>query len=129
MNSILPILTDVWKVPFTVFAPTNDAFENLPQGTVETLLKPANKSKLQGVLTYHVIAGKYGFKELSASIKKGNGVAKMATVAGGSLSFKMNGDNNIIVMDESGRNANITTYDVNQSNGDINVVDSVLLPM
>jgi uncharacterized surface protein with fasciclin (FAS1) repeats len=116
------------KGPFTVFAPTNDAFENLPGGTVETLLQPANKSKLQGVLTYHVISGKYGFKELSAAIKKGNGKATMATVAGGSLSFKMNGDSNITVMDESGRSANITTYDVNQSNGVINVVDTVLLP-
>lgn len=117
------------KGPFTVFAPTNDAFENLPDGTVETLLKPANKSKLQGVLTYHVIAGKYGFDQLSALIKKGNGSAKLSTVAGSDLTFKMNGKNNITITDSNGRMANITTYDVNQSNGVINVIDTVLLPM
>ena len=75
--------------PFTVFAPVNDAFENLPAGTIETLLKPENKATLTKVLTYHVIAGKYDFNALSALIKKGKGKAELATVSGGKLYFKM----------------------------------------
>lgn len=116
------------KGPFTVFAPTNDAFENLPAGTVETLVKPENKATLTGILTYHVVAGKYGFKELADLIKKGNGKAELKSVAGGKLYFTQNGAYNITVSDENGNAANITTYDVNQSNGVINVIDAVLLP-
>lgn len=116
------------KGPFTVLAPTNDAFENLPEGTVETLLKPENKSKLAGVLTYHVLSGKYDYNAIAKSIKDGNGSAKMKTVAGGTLTFEMNGDHNIIVKDENGGVANISTYDVMQSNGVIHVLDKVLLP-
>lgn len=114
--------------PFTVFAPTNDAFENLPEGTVESLLKPENKSKLQGVLTYHVLSGKYDFNALAKAIKDGKGSVTMKTVAGGSLTFMMNGSHNIVVKDENGGMANISTYDVTQSNGVIQVIDKVLLP-
>jgi uncharacterized surface protein with fasciclin (FAS1) repeats len=114
------------KGPFTVFAPVNDAFENLPTGTVETLLKPENKAKLTAVLTYHVVAGKYDFKALAARIKKGQTTLK--TVNGGNLTFMMNGRHNIVVKDENGNTANINTYDVYQSNGVIHSIDAVLLP-
>ena len=114
--------------PFTVFAPVNDAFENLPEGTVETLLKPENKATLTKVLTYHVVAGKYDFNAISALIKKGKGKAELATVSGGKLYFKMNGARNISVWDENGGSANINTYDVYQSNGVIQSIDAVLLP-
>ncbi|HLP93696.1 MAG TPA: fasciclin domain-containing protein [Saprospiraceae bacterium] len=112
--------------PFTVFAPVNDAFENLPAGTVDNLLKPENKASLTKVLTYHVVAGKYDFKALSAMLKKGQNSLK--TVSGGTLYFMMNGPRNIVVKDENGNTANINTYDVYQSNGVIQSVDSVLLP-
>ncbi|MCB9278022.1 MAG: fasciclin domain-containing protein [Lewinellaceae bacterium] len=114
--------------PFTVFAPVNDAFENLPAGTVETLLKPENKKMLTTVLTYHVVSGKYDFKALSKMIKKGKGKAMLKTVAGGTLTLMMNGAHNIVVKDESGNIANVTTYDVYQSNGVIHSIDTVLLP-
>jgi uncharacterized surface protein with fasciclin (FAS1) repeats len=116
------------KGPFTVFAPVNDAFENLPAGTVETLLKPENKATLVKVLTYHVVAGKWDFESLAALIKKGNGVAEITTVSGGKLWAKMNGAHNITITDEGGNVANITTYDVYQSNGVIHVLDKVVLP-
>jgi len=116
------------KGPFTVFAPTNAAFGKLPAGTVDTLVKPENKATLTNILTYHVVPGKYDFKALSDAIKKQNGKAELATVNGGKLKFMMNGMHNIAVMDEKGQTANISTYDVYQSNGVINVVDSVLMP-
>jgi uncharacterized surface protein with fasciclin (FAS1) repeats len=116
------------KGPFTVFAPTNDAFENLPAGTVDNLLKPENKPTLAKVLTYHVISGKYDFNELSKLIKQNKGKASLKTVSGGTLMFTMNGSKNIMVWDENGNGANISVYDVYQSNGVINVVDAVLLP-
>ena len=114
------------KGPFTVFAPVNDAFENLPAGTVETLLKPENKATLTKVLTYHVVAGSYDFKALSALIKKGQNTLK--TVSGGTLILMMNGPRNIVVTDENGQSANINVYDVYQSNGVIHSLDAVLLP-
>lgn len=114
------------KGPFTVFAPTNDAFENLPAGTVDALLKPENKNKLTSVLTYHVVSGKYDFNALSDLIKSGN--ASLKTVQGGVLKFAMNGERNITVWDETGNYANISVYDVYQSNGVINVLDAVLMP-
>ncbi len=116
------------KGPFTVFAPVNDAFENLPAGTVETLLKPENKATLTKVLTYHVVAGKMDFNTIAAAIKKGGGKAEMATVSGGKLWAKMNGEHNITITDEAGNTANITTYDVYQSNGVIHVIDKVVMP-
>ena len=112
--------------PFTVFAPVNDAFENLPDGTVETLLKKENKKTLSSILTYHVIAGKYDFDALSKMTKKGNNT--LTTVSGGKLTFMMNGPHNISVKDESGNIANINVYDVYQSNGVIHSLDTVLLP-
>lgn len=114
------------KGPFTVFAPVNDAFENLPSGTVETLLKPESKATLTKVLTYHVVSGSYDFKALAAMIKKGQKTLK--TVSGGTLTFMMNGPRNIVVKDENGTTANINTYDVYQSNGVIHSIDTVLLP-
>lgn len=114
--------------PFTVFAPVNDAFENLPSGTVETLLKPENKATLTKVLTYHVVSGKMDFDALKRSIEKGKGKAELSTVSGGKLTAMMNGMHNITIMDENGSIANITTYDVYQSNGVIHVIDKVVLP-
>ena len=114
--------------PFTVFAPTNDAFENLPSGTVDNLLKPENKSALGKVLTYHVVPGKLDFDNLSKQIMKSNGKLSLKTVNGAMLMFTMNGNKNIMVWDENGNGANISVYDVMQSNGVIHVIDGVLLP-
>lgn len=116
------------KGPFTVFAPVNSAFAQLPAGTVDTLLKPENKGKLTGVLTYHVLAGRVTFDDLKVWIKKGDGTAELKTVAGGKLWASMNGPNNVILKDESGNWSNITIYDVMQSNGVIHSIDRVLLP-
>jgi uncharacterized surface protein with fasciclin (FAS1) repeats len=116
------------KGPFTVFAPVNDAFENLPAGTVETLLKPENKAMLTKVLTYHVVAGNMTADKIMAAIKAGKGKATLKTVSGGTLTAMMNGPKNVVVMDESGNTASISTYDVIQSNGVIHVIDKVMLP-
>ncbi len=116
------------KGPFTVFAPVNDAFENLPDGTVATLLKPENKAALTKVLTYHVVAGRLDEHHLMEMIKKGNGRATLKTVSGGMIYASMNGPHNVVITDESGNTAHISTYDVNQSNGVIQVIDRVLLP-
>ena len=113
--------------PFTVFAPTNDAFNMLPKGTVETLLKPENKAKLTGILTYHVVSGKLDSKALGDMIKAGNGTAELTTVAGGKLWVMMKGKK-IVIKDENGGMAMVTIKDVYQSNGVIHVVDHVLLP-
>ena len=113
--------------PFTVFAPTNSAFNMLPAGTVDNLLKPENKAALTGVLTYHVVAGKYTAKDLTKLIKAGNGTATIKTVAGGNLKVMRKG-NKIFIKDESGSVAYVTIKDVNQSNGVIHVIDHVLLP-
>lgn len=113
--------------PFTVFAPTNNAFEKLPDGTVSTLLKPENKGKLQGVLTYHVVAGRYNAKELKKWIEKGNGMTELTTVNGDTLTAMM--DNGMIMIkDGMGNVSTVTVADVNQSNGVIHVVDTVVLP-
>ena len=116
------------KGPFTVFAPVNSAFAQLPAGTVDTLLKPENKGKLAGVLTYHVLPGRVTFDDLKFWIKKGKGTAELKTVAGGKLWAMMNGANNVILKDENGGWSNITIYDVMQSNGVIHSIDHVLLP-
>jgi uncharacterized surface protein with fasciclin (FAS1) repeats len=115
--------------PFTVFAPVNSAFDKLPKGTVETLVMPENKATLSKILTYHVVAGKLDAKELMNLIKKGKGMAKLKTLAGGILTAKMNGDMNVLIMDEKGGVANINVYNVYQSNGVIHSIDTVLLPM
>ena len=116
------------KGPFTVFAPTNDAFAKLPAGTVETLLKPEMKTQLTGVLTYHVVAGRYDAAALMKEIRKGGGTATLKTVNGATLTLTMNGPMNVVVKDAKGGVANISTYDVIQSNGVIHVIDQVLLP-
>ncbi len=113
--------------PFTVFAPTNEAFAALPAGTVTTLLKPANKTMLTKILTYHVVSGKYEVADLKALIMKGNGTAMLPTVDGPDLTFKMSGMN-VEVIDAKGDAADITISDVNQSNGVIQVVNKVLMP-
>jgi uncharacterized surface protein with fasciclin (FAS1) repeats len=113
--------------PFTVFAPTNSAFEKLPSGTVENLLKPESKDALTGVLTYHVVAGNLGSKELMKGLKSGNGSYELSTVAGGKLWIMQKG-NGLVLKDEKGGMARITIKDVHQSNGVIHVVDNVLLP-
>lgn len=113
--------------PFTVFAPTNSAFEKLPEGTVSTLLKKENKEKLQAVLTYHVLAGKYNAKAIAKAIKKGDGKAVFTTVNGSELTAMMDGDN-VVLKDTSGNTATVTIADVNQSNGVIHVVDTVVIP-
>jgi uncharacterized surface protein with fasciclin (FAS1) repeats len=114
--------------PFTVFAPTNEAFTALPAGTVDTLLKPENKATLTKILTYHVVAGKYDSAALKKLIMDHNGTAELKTVSGGMLTAMMNGPTNIVIKDEKGDVADISTYDVTQSNGVIHVIDKVMLP-
>lgn len=116
------------KGPFTVFAPTNEAFGMLPSGTVDNLVKPENKATLTKVLTYHVVAGNYDTTKLRQMILAGNGTAELKTVEGGKLWLMMNGSSNILVKDEKGDVADITISDVHQSNGVIHVVDHVLMP-
>lgn len=113
--------------PFTVFAPTNAAFDKLPKGTVDMLVKPENKTQLTGILTYHVVAGRLDSKTLTDMIQQGNGSAALNTVAGGKLWVMMKGKN-FILKDEKGGMAMITIKDVYQSNGVIQVVDHVLMP-
>jgi len=116
------------KGPFTVFAPVNAAFDALPAGTVDTLLKPENKATLTKVLTYHVVPGRLTSADLDKLIRKGNGTATLTTVSGGQLWLMKNGDRNITVKDETGAIADISIYDVLQSNGVIYSIDRVLLP-
>jgi uncharacterized surface protein with fasciclin (FAS1) repeats len=113
--------------PFTVFAPTNAAFDKLPAGTVETLVKPESKGTLTTILTYHVVAGKMSAADVVAAIKAGNGKAMLKTVQGGTLTASMKGKN-VIITDEKGGTSKVTIADVNQSNGVIHVVDTVLMP-
>lgn len=113
--------------PFTVFAPTNEAFAKLPAGTVDTLLKPENKDQLVKILTYHVVAGKVSSKELIKLIKQGGGKATLKTVSGGTLTASLRGGK-VVLTDEKGGVATVTIADVYQSNGVIHVVDAVLLP-
>lgn len=116
------------KGPFTVFAPTNEAFAMLPKGTVPTLLKPANKAELKSVLLYHVVPGDFTFATLAADIRGHGGMVKLKTLEGKDLTFKMNGPHNIEVIDAKGGVAHIITYNVTQSNGVIQVIDRVLMP-
>jgi uncharacterized surface protein with fasciclin (FAS1) repeats len=113
--------------PFTVFAPTNEAFAKLPAGTVDTLLKPENKDTLVKILTYHVVAGKYTAAKLKKEVEKGGGTATLKTVQGEPLTFTMDGSD-LVVKDEKGDTAHITTANVMQSNGVIHVIDTVLQP-
>jgi uncharacterized surface protein with fasciclin (FAS1) repeats len=113
--------------PFTVFAPTNEAFDKLPAGTVDTLLKPENVDKLKAILTYHVVPGKLNAKMLKHQIKAGGGTAMLKTVDGESLTVMMDGQG-LALKDAKGDVAHITIADVNQSNGVIHVIDTVMLP-
>lgn len=115
------------KGPFTVFAPTNSAFDMLPAGTVATLVKPENKAMLTTILTYHVVAGKMDSKAIAKAIKKGKGTATLTTVEGGTLTAKMDGKV-LVLTDEKGGMSRVTIADVRQSNGVIHVVDTVLMP-
>jgi len=123
-------LVETLKGPssFTVFAPTNEAFAKLPQGTVENLLKPENHDTLVKILTYHVVAGRLSTAALRKQIRAGNGTTTLKTVSGGTLTLMMNGEENIVIKDEKGGVSNLTISNVYQSNGVIQVVDSVLLP-
>lgn len=113
--------------PFTVFAPTNDAFAKLPAGTVETLVKPENKPTLTAILTYHVVAGTFTSKDIAKAIKAGGGTASFDTVAGGKLTAKMSGKD-LVLTDAKGGTSTVTTANVMQSNGVVHVIDTVLLP-
>jgi uncharacterized surface protein with fasciclin (FAS1) repeats len=114
--------------PFTVFAPVNRAFEALPPGTVDKLLQPENRGALTDILTYHVVPGKLDSQTLRERVAAGGGMALLETAHGETLTVKANGPRNLIIEDEQGRIATISTYDVYQSNGVIHVVQSVLLP-
>jgi uncharacterized surface protein with fasciclin (FAS1) repeats len=115
------------KGPFTVFAPTNEAFDKLPAGTVDTLLKPENKAKLTAILTYHVVPGKLTAAKLMRKIKAGGGKAMLKTVNGEDLTASMDGDS-IMLTDAKGGTAKVTIPNVMQSNGVIHVIDAVLMP-
>ncbi|MBU1822459.1 MAG: fasciclin domain-containing protein [Bacteroidetes bacterium] len=115
------------KGPFTVFAPTNKAFDKLPAGTVETLVKPENKGTLTTILTYHVVAGWMDSQAIAEAIKKGNGKATFTTVEGGTLTAMMKGKK-LMLTDEKGGTSTVTIKDVYQSNGVIHVIDSLVMP-
>ena len=115
------------KGPFTVFAPTNEAFNALPKGTVDNLLKPENKEKLISILTYHVVPGKLSSQDLMKMVKENGGKAALKTVEGENLFVWMK-DNQLMLSDEKGNMARITIADVNQSNGVIHVINKVLMP-
>ncbi len=113
--------------PFTVFAPTNEAFAKLPKGTVESLLKPENKALLTKILSYHVLSGKYDSNAIAAEIKAHKGSASFKTVSGGTLKAMMKGDK-LVLTDEKGAMSTVTIKNVYQSNGVIHVVDTVVMP-
>ena len=115
------------KGPFTVFAPTNAAFDKLPAGTVGTLVMPENKGMLTKILTYHVVAGRFDSKAIAKLIKKGRGQAQFTTVSGGKLTAYMSGSD-LILRDEKGGTSRVSIANVYQSNGVIHVVDTVLMP-
>ena len=113
--------------PFTVFAPTNAAFDALPKGTVASLLKPENKATLTGILTYHVVSGNLDSKAVVAAIQANNGKATVTTVQGGTLTAMMKGKN-VVLVDEQGNEALVTAVDLKGSNGVIHVIDKVVMP-
>lgn len=113
--------------PFTVFAPTNAAFDKLPAGTVASLVQPENKATLTKILTYHVVTGKLDVNAIAQLIKEGNGTAVLKTVSGGTLKASMQG-NKLVLTDEKGGMSTVTIQNVYQSNGVIHVIDTVVLP-
>jgi uncharacterized surface protein with fasciclin (FAS1) repeats len=114
--------------PFTVFAPTNEAFKKLPPGTVESLVKPENKPTLTKILTYHVVPGRLSAQELADMVDKGGGKAMLKTVEGDGLTVMRKGNHHLTLTDDKGDVATITIADVFQSNGVIHVVNSVMMP-
>ena len=123
---LVPVLEG--KGPFTVFAPTNEAFAALPAGTVPSLLKPENKAELVKILTYHVVSGSYTEADIENMIQQGGGKAQLKTVEGEMLMFSNGPDSGLMVMDAKGDAAKVTIGDVIQSNGVIQVIDKVLMP-
>ena len=115
------------KGPFTVFAPTNEAFAKLPAGVVDNLLKPENKDKLSAILTYHVVSGTLDAKKVMAAIKNGNGKAELTTVAGGKLTAAVE-NGKVVLTDANGGKSTVTATDLKASNGVIHVIDTVLMP-
>lgn len=115
------------KGPFTVFAPTNEAFKALPAGTVDNLLKPANKADLTKILTYHVVAGDFDAAAVTAAIEKGHGKAELKTVEGGPLTASLH-DGHVVLTDAKGGTATVTKADLKAGNGVIHVIDKVLMP-
>ncbi len=113
--------------PFTVFAPTNDAFDRLPEGTVETLLKPENKAQLSKILTYHVVSGNIDAAGVLAAIKNGKGSVVLKTVSGGMLTASLENDK-VKLTDENGNSAFVIAADLKASNGVVHVIDGVVLP-
>ena len=113
--------------PFTVFAPVNAAFDKLPAGTVESLLKPANKATLAKILTYHVVAGNLDAAAVMAAIKKGKGSVELTTVSGGKLKASID-NGKVKLSDEKGGFAYVTATDLKGTNGVIHVIDTVLMP-
>ena len=113
--------------PFTVFAPTNDAFNKLPDGTVDTLLKPENKDKLTSILTYHVVSGEFMAADVMKAIKDGNGTYEINTIEGTKITATMDGDN-VILTDVAGNKSTVTMTDIDGSNGVIHAIDTVLMP-
>jgi uncharacterized surface protein with fasciclin (FAS1) repeats len=113
--------------PFTVFAPTNAAFAKLPAGTVENLTQPAQREALSGILTYHVVSGRVSAADLIAQINAGNGTATLTTVQGGTLTARLSGSS-VVLTDAAGGTSTVTATDMNQSNGVIHVIDTVLMP-
>ena len=113
--------------PFTVFAPTNAAFEKLPAGTVEGLLKPENLEKLKGLLTYHVVAGKFDAAAVADAITKGNGKFTVTTVQGGKIDLSLK-DGNVVLTDANGSTSTVAIADVAASNGVIHAIDTVVMP-
>ena len=114
--------------PYTVFAPTNEAFAKLPAGTLDSLNKPTNKGKLAELVKYHVVAGKLRSKDLAAAIAKGKGIAKLTTVEGENLNVSINAEKNLQITDAKGNIALVTMFDVEQSNGIVHVINNVLIP-
>lgn len=114
--------------PFTIFAPHNDAFAKLPASMVDSLLKPEKKAELGAVLTYHVVPGKLTTKDLAIAVSKGNGKAELTTVAGGKIYLSINAERYLEVADENGNIALVTTFDAEQANGVMHVINNVLLP-
>lgn len=113
--------------PFTVFAPTNDAFGKLPAGTVEALVKPESKATLVKILTYHVVAGNLDAAAVVKAIEEGKGSAKVKTVSGGTLTASLK-DGKVILTDENGNSATVVAADLKAGNGVVHVIDSVVLP-